>query len=130
MKALALVSTPAWWVKGRRKVRASPVLQTLLLLFMLLAMFGPLLNLLDLDRSGKLVFSPFAAQSVGAEVLVSGFQSIQRCLQLAVNQRADRSVIGGGLFADFRTRRLCAFPAENAITDAVYAAISYPAGLS
>ena len=46
MKALALVSTPAWWVKGRRKVRASPVLQTLLLLFMLLAMFGPLLNLL------------------------------------------------------------------------------------
>ncbi|MFN2987290.1 hypothetical protein ACKUEN_25805, partial [Escherichia coli] len=26
MKALALVSTPAWWVKGRRKVRASPVL--------------------------------------------------------------------------------------------------------
>ena len=32
MKALALVSTPAWWVKGRRKVRASPVLQTLLLL--------------------------------------------------------------------------------------------------
>ncbi|HGO5741036.1 TPA: hypothetical protein ACK3AG_005603, partial [Klebsiella pneumoniae] len=21
MKALALVSTPAWWVKGRRKVR-------------------------------------------------------------------------------------------------------------
>ena len=40
MKALALVSTPAWWVKGRRKVRASPVLQTLLLLFMLLAMFG------------------------------------------------------------------------------------------
>ncbi|MGZ9909456.1 hypothetical protein ACXYS1_25350, partial [Escherichia coli] len=24
MKALALVSTPAWWVKGRRKVRASP----------------------------------------------------------------------------------------------------------
>ena len=46
MKALALVSTSAWWVKGRRKVRASPVLQTLLLLFMLLAMFGPLLNLL------------------------------------------------------------------------------------
>ncbi|MDE4771665.1 ABC transporter permease, partial [Klebsiella pneumoniae] len=42
-EALALVSTPAWWVKGRRKVRASPVLQTLLLLFMLLAMFGPLL---------------------------------------------------------------------------------------
>ena len=32
MKALALVSTSAWWVKGRRKVRASPVLQTLLLL--------------------------------------------------------------------------------------------------
>lgn len=130
MKALALVSTSAWWVKGRRKMRASPVLQTLLLLFMLLAMFWSAAEPVDLDRSGKLVFSPFAAQSVGAEVLVSGFQSIQRCLQLAVNQRADRSVIGGGLFADFRTRRLCAFPAENAITDAVHAAISYPAGLS
>ncbi len=46
MKALSLAFSPTWWVKGRRKVRASPVLQTLLLLFMLLAMFGPLLNLL------------------------------------------------------------------------------------
>jgi hypothetical protein len=80
------------------------VLQTLLLLFMLLAMFGPLVEP-DLDRSGKLVFSPFAAQSVGAEILVSGFQSIQRCLRLAVNQRVDRPVVGGGLFADFRSRR-------------------------
>ncbi len=90
MKALALVSTPAWWVKGRRKVRASPVLQTLLLLFMLLAMFGPLLNLLIWTVAESWYFPPFAAQSVGAEVLVSGFQSIQRCLQLAVNQRADQ----------------------------------------
>lgn len=129
MKALALVSTPAWWVKGRRKVRASPVLQTLLLLFMLLAMFGPLLNLLIWTVAESWYF-PIRCPAGGAEVLVSGFQSIQRCLQLAVNQRADRSVIGGGLFADFRTRRLCAFPAENAITDAVHAAISYPAGLS
>ena len=40
------INPSAWWVKGRRKMRASPVLQTLLLLFMLLAMFGPLLNLL------------------------------------------------------------------------------------
>ena len=46
MKALNLASSPSWWVRGRRKVNASPVLQTLLLLFMLLAMFGPLLNLL------------------------------------------------------------------------------------
>ncbi|SQC48914.1 ABC transporter permease [Klebsiella pneumoniae] len=130
MKALALVSTPAWWVKGRRKVRASPVLQTLLLLFMLLAMFGPLLNLLIWTVAESWYFPHSLPSRWGAEVLVSSFQSIQRCLQLAVNQRADRSVIGGGLFADFRTRRLCAFPAENAITDAVHAAISYPAGLS
>ncbi len=130
MKALALVSTSAWWVKGRRKVRASPVLQTLLLLFMLLAMFGPLLNLLIWTVAESWYFPHSLPSRWGAEVLVSGFQSIQRCLQLAVNQRADRSVIGGGLFADFRTRRLCAFPAENAITDAVHAAISYPAGLS
>lgn len=46
MKALNLASSPSWWVRGRRKVNASPVLQSLLLLFMLLAMFGPLLNLL------------------------------------------------------------------------------------
>lgn len=46
MKALTLASSPSWWIKGRRKVRASLALQTLLLLFMLLAMFGPLLNLL------------------------------------------------------------------------------------
>ena len=84
----------------------------------------------DLDRSGKLVFSPFVAQSVGFEVLVSGFQSIQRCVRFAVNQRVDRPVIGGGLFADFRPRRLCAFPAENAAAGAVYAAVSHPAGLS
>ena len=45
MKALTLASSPSWWIKGRRKVRASLALQTLLLLFMLLAMFGPLLNL-------------------------------------------------------------------------------------
>ncbi len=117
-------------MKGRRKVRASPVLQTLLLLFMLLAMFGPLLNLLIWTVAESWYFPHSLPSRWGAEVLVSGFQSIQRCLQLAVNQRADRSVIGGGLFADFRTRRLCAFPAENAITDAVHAAISYPAGLS
>lgn len=46
MKAQTLASSPSWWIKGRRKVRASLALQTLLLLFMLLAMFGPLLNLL------------------------------------------------------------------------------------
>ena len=78
MKALALVSTPAWWVKGRRKVRASPVLQTLLLLFMLLAMFGPLLNLLIWTVAESWYF-PHSRPAGGAEVLVSGFQSIQRC---------------------------------------------------
>lgn len=35
-----------WLAKGRRKLSASLPLQTLLLIFMLLAMFGPLLNLL------------------------------------------------------------------------------------
>ena len=130
MKALALVSTSAWWVKGRRKVRASPVLQTLLLLFMLLAMFGPLLNLLIWTVAESWYFPHSLPSRWGLKYWYQVFQSIQRCLQLAVNQRADRSVIGGGLFADFRTRRLCAFPAENAITDAVHAAISYPAGLS
>ena len=67
---------------------------------------------------------------MGVEVLVSGFQPIQRCVRFAVNQRVDRPVIGGGLFADFRPRRLCAFPAENAAAGAVYAAVSHPAGLS
>lgn len=33
MKALTLASSPSWWIKGRRKVRASLALQTLLLLF-------------------------------------------------------------------------------------------------
>ena len=37
MKALSLAFSPTWWVKGRRKVRASPVLQTLLLVFMVLS---------------------------------------------------------------------------------------------
>ena len=32
MKALTLASSPSWWIKGRRKVRASLALQTLLLL--------------------------------------------------------------------------------------------------
>lgn len=53
-----------WLAKGRRKLSASLPLQTLLLLFMLLAMFGPLLNLL-IWTVAESWFSPCAAQPVG-----------------------------------------------------------------
>ncbi|MEH3411294.1 ABC transporter permease [Phytobacter diazotrophicus] len=46
MKEVIMTLPGTWLTKGRRKLSASLPLQTLLLLFMLLAMFGPLLNLL------------------------------------------------------------------------------------
>ena len=46
MKEAMMTLPNTWLVKGRRKLSASLFLQTLLLIFMLLAMFGPLLNLL------------------------------------------------------------------------------------
>lgn len=46
MKEATMTLPETWLAKGRRKLSASLPLQTLLLLFMLLAMFGPLLNLL------------------------------------------------------------------------------------
>ena len=130
MKALALVSTSAWWVKGRRKVRASPVLQTLLLLFMLLAMFGPLLNLLIWTVAESWYFPHSLPSRVGLKYWYQVFNPYSDVSSSLLTSVLIALLVGGGLFADFRTRRLCAFPAENAITDAVHAAISYPAGLS
>lgn len=46
MKEATMTLPDTWLAKGRRKLSASLPLQTLLLIFMLLAMFGPLLNLL------------------------------------------------------------------------------------
>lgn len=46
MKEAMMTLPNTWLVKGRRKLSATLPLQTLLLIFMLLAMFGPLLNLL------------------------------------------------------------------------------------
>jgi ABC-type spermidine/putrescine transport system permease subunit II len=73
MKEATMTLPETWLAKGRRKLSASLPLQTLLLLFMLLAMFGPLLNLL-IWTVAESWFSPCAAQSVGAEILVSGVQ--------------------------------------------------------
>lgn len=130
MKALALVSTPAWWVKGRRKVRASPVLQTLLLLFMLLAMFGPLLNLLIWTVAESWYFPHSLPSRWGLKYWYQVFNPYSDVSSSLLTSVLIALLSVGGMFADFRTRRLCAFPAENAITDAVHAAISYPAGLS
>ena len=46
MKEAMMTLPNTWLAKGRRKLSTSLPLQTLLLIFMLLAMFGPLLNLL------------------------------------------------------------------------------------
>ncbi len=64
MKALALVSTPAWWVKGRRKVRQSGAADPAAAVYAAGDVWSAA-EPVDLDRSGKLVFSPFAAQPVG-----------------------------------------------------------------
>ena len=44
MKEATMTLPETWLAKGRRKLSASLPLQTLLLLFMLLAMYGPLLK--------------------------------------------------------------------------------------
>nr|VUD28904.1 ABC transporter permease [Raoultella sp. NCTC 9187] len=62
--------------KGRRKLNASLPLQTLLLVLMLLAMFGPLLNLLIWTVAESWFFPPQPAQPVGTEILVSGVQPL------------------------------------------------------
>lgn len=54
------------------RVRGSFILQTLLLTFLVLALFGPA-EPADLDGGGELVFPAHLAQSVGAEVLGAGF---------------------------------------------------------
>ncbi len=46
MKEVSMTLPETWLAKGRRKLSVSLPLQTLLLIFMLLVMFGPLLNLL------------------------------------------------------------------------------------
>ncbi len=130
MKALTLASSPSWWIKGRRKVRASLALQTLLLLFMLLAMFGPLLNLLIWTVAESWYFPHSLPSQWGLKYWYQVFNPYSDVSGSLLTSVLIALLSVGGLFADFRPRRLCAFPAENAAAGAVYAAVSHPAGLS
>jgi ABC-type sugar transport system permease subunit len=90
----------------------------------------PAAELTHLDGGGELVFPPCAAQPVGAEILVSGVQSLQRCFRFTPHQRADCGAVGGGVSGDFGAGRLCAFTARDAAAGAVDAAVFDSAGVS
>lgn len=70
MSLASRISRPVAIVKG------SLFWQTLLLVFMVLVLFGPVLNLLIWTVTESWFF-PCAAQRMGIEILVSGLQPLQ-----------------------------------------------------